>query len=332
MVKRRWLVFSVIILLIIGGIYFIFFKPKICNDGTLYNECSVIKPYFCMEGILIEKSSVCGCYNLSIEKGDKCISEYQDQLKEITLNYTLKGVEGNIDFVVYKKLKDYLSDIPRYIDSGEDEITLLDFKLKSLNEEQQRILLLPLVVEIENRAKDKDDQARIAISVVQNIPFGNSNETIKFGSIDLEYYRYPYEVLYDFQGTCGEKSELLAFLLRELGYGNAFFYYNKENHEAIGIRCPVKKSLNNSRYCFIETTGPSIITDSETEYLSIVQLSSTPEIIPTDHGDLSFGENNFYEYWDARTLNKIRERARERGTINYIQHLQFNMLKKRYGL
>jgi hypothetical protein len=329
--KRGWFVFSVIILLIIGFIYSIFFKPKTCNDGTLYDECSEIKPYFCMDGVLIEKSSLCGCSDLSEAKDDKCISEYQDEPKQITLNYILKGEEGSIDFVVYKKLSDYLSDLPRYIDSGEGEITLLDFKLKSLNEEQQRELLLPLVVEIENLAKNKDDQARIAVSIVQNIPFGSSNKTARYGSINLEYYRYPYEVLYDSQGVCGEKSALLTFLLRELGYGSAFFYYNQENHEAVGIKCSVKKSLNNSGYCFIETTGPSIITDSETEYFSFGQLSSTPEIIPID-GDLSFGETNFYEYYDARDLNKIRERAREYGTINYFQHLKFNILKKRYRL
>ncbi len=329
--KRGWFVFSVVILLIIGSIYFIFFKPKTCNDGTIYNECSMIKPYFCEDGVLIEKSSVCGCSNLSNAEEDKCISEYQDEPKKITLNYVLKGKEGSIDFAVYKELSDYLSELPRYIDSGEDEVTLLDFKLKSMNEEQQRELLLPLIIEIENLAKDKDDQARIAISIVQNIPFGSSNKTIRYGSISIEYYRYPYEVLYDFQGTCGEKSELLAFLLKGLGYGNAFFYYNKENHEAMGIKCPVKKSLNNSGYCFIETTGPSIISDSETEYLSVVQLSSTPEIIPLD-GNFSFGETNFYEYYDAKDLDKIRERAREQGTISYIQHIRFNILKKRYGL
>lgn len=310
---------------------FFFNKSTTCNDGTGSNGCSKIKPYFCVNGSLMEKASVCGCNNLSEVKGNKCISEYQIEPKTITLNYTLKGKKGNINFIVYKKLSDYLSKLPRYIDSEENKTTLLDFKLKSLNEEQQRELLLPLVVEIENLAKNKDDQARIAVSIIQNIPFGNSNKTLKFGNIDIEYYRYPYEVLYDLQGVCGEKSELLAFLLREIGYENAFLYYSAENHEAMGIKCPVKKSLNNTGYCFIETTGPSIITDYKTEYLAIEQLTSFPEIIPVP-GNLSFGENNFYEYRDAKILDKIREKVKNYGTINYIQHLQFNNLKEKYGL
>lgn len=332
MVKRAWLVFVVIFAILLIGGYFLFFSKNSCNDGTLYDECSKIKPFFCSKGILMEKASVCGCDNLAEVEGDKCISEYQVGPKEIVLNYTLKGKEGTIDFTVYKKLYDYLSELPRYIDSTNGEATLLDFKLKSLNEEQQKVLLLPLVIEIENRAKNKDDQARIAVSIVQNIPFGSSDKELRFGSINLEYYRYPYEVLYDLEGVCGEKSELLAFLLRELGYENAFFYYSKENHEAMGIKCPVEKSLNDSGYCFIETTGPSIITDYKTEFVSIGQLTSTPEIITISGDSLTFGERNFYEYQDAKLLEKIRERAREYGTISYIQSVQFNELKEKYGL
>ncbi|OGJ12857.1 hypothetical protein A3K82_00900 [Candidatus Pacearchaeota archaeon RBG_19FT_COMBO_34_9] len=313
--------------------FFLFFRKNVqtCNDGTAYNECSKIKPYFCVNGILTEKASACGCSNLSKVNGDKCISEYQYEPQKIALNFTLNGEKKTIHFIVYKKLNDYLSGLPRYIDFSGNETTLLDFKLRSLNEEQQREFLLPLVVRIENLARNKEDQARIAISIIQNIPFGNSNKTSKIGNIEIEYYRYPYEVLYDFQGVCGEKSELLGFLLREIGYGSAFIYYNQENHEAMGIKCPVKKSLDNTGYCFIETTGPSIITDYRTEYVSVGQLTSIPEIIPID-GSLYFGEKNFYEYKDANTLNKIRERAKEYETINYIQHLQFNNLKKKYGL
>ncbi len=327
------LVFIVIFLIFCISIYFIFFKKEmanICNDGTGYNHCSPIKPYFCLKGMLVEKASVCGCSNVSEVNGDRCVSEYQTKPKMITLNYVLRGDAGKIYLTVYGGLYDYLSELPRYIDSNENP-TLVNFKLKSLNEEQQREMLLPLLVKIENLAKNKDDQARIAVSIVQNIPFGSSNKIVKLGNIGVEYYRYPYEVLYDNEGVCGEKSELLAFLLREMGYESAFLYYSKENHEAMGIKCPVKNSLDNTGYCFIETTGSSIITDSKTEYVSVEQLTSSPEVIPIP-GTLSFGEVNFYEYNDAKTLDKIRERAKDYGTINYIQHLQFQSLKKKYGL
>jgi len=280
----------------------------------------------------VEKASYCGCVNADDEFGDRCISLFQNNSKRITLSYTLNGKEGEINFTAYKGMYDYLSKLPRYISSKSDkEISLLDFKLRSLDDTNQAELLLPLVVEIENLAKNKDDQARIAVSIVQNIPFGNSNRTTNFGDIKIEYFRYPYEVLYDFEGVCGEKSELLAFLLREIGYGSAFLYYSKENHEALGIKCPAGKGMDNTGYCFIETTGPSIISDYKTEYIGFGQLDSIPEIIPIQ-GEGVFGERNFYEYKDAKTLDKIRERARNYGTINYFQHFQFQNFVKKYGL
>jgi len=320
------------VIILITFFFLLLPKDMSCNDGTENNNCSSIKPYICQNGSLIEWPSICGCGDLSEVINNKCVSKYQDGAKDILLTYTLDGKKGIINFVVYKNLSDYLSKIPRYIETIDGkEATLFDFKMRSLDEKEQKELLLPLVIAIENITKNKDDQARIAISLVQNIPFGNSNKTIRFGDTYIEYYRYPYEVLYDLQGVCGEKSELLSFLLRELGYETAFLYYVKENHEATGIKCPIEKSLNRTGYCFIETTGPSIITDSQTEYLVLSKLKSSPEIIPIA-GNLSFGRRNFYEYNDAKTLEEIRMLVKRYGEINIFQHLQFQNLKKKYGL
>lgn len=329
--REKIIIYLLLILLVLIPSYFIFFSNKFssCNDGTGYNECSKIKPYICLNGTLTESVSVCGCSNSSEVFLSACVNDYKTNPKNMTLNYVLKGKKGSINFTLYQGLYDYLLNVPRYIDTKENP-TLLDFKLRSLDEKNQRELLLPLVVYIQNLAEEKDDQARIAISLVQNIPFGSANKTFQIGQFDFEYYRYPYEVLYENQGVCGEKSELLAFLLRELGYGNAFLYYSKENHEAMGIRCPIEKGIDGTGYCFIETTGPSVITDNETEYV-LGQLNSTPELIQIS-GGLSFGENNFYEYNDARILDKIREQARKYGTINFVQNIQFQSLKKKYGL
>jgi len=334
--KKEIFKISILFTLLIFSIFLIVFSSKLivhtCNDETLYGECSKIKPYYCSDGSLIENASFCRCSTFSKLESNKCISDYQINPKEIALNYTLRGEKNQIHFTVYQKLYSYLSEIPRYNQYDPDEESiLLNFKLKSLDNQEQRELLLPLVIMIQNLTSDKDDQARIAVSIIQNIPFGNSNKKIKFGGVSLDYFRYPYEVLYDMKGVCGEKSELLAFLLRELGYGSAFIYYPLENHEALGIQCPLKNSLNNSGYCFIETTGPSIISDYKTEYLGVEQLSSNPEIISLE-GNSTFGKSNFYEYRDFKILDTIRFRMRNYGTINFIQHLQFQELKRKYGL
>src|SRR3989344_6456436 len=56
-------------------------KIPTCGDGTLYDLCSLRKPYFCSGGILVEKASLCGCLEILTKKGDLCISKYQTNPK-----------------------------------------------------------------------------------------------------------------------------------------------------------------------------------------------------------------------------------------------------------
>jgi hypothetical protein len=199
-----------------------------------------------------------------------------------------------------------------------------------INQKEQREFLLPLVIEIEKITKDKTDQARIAMSMIQNIPFGNSTKTSQFGNINIEYQRYPYEVLYDMKGICSEKSDLMIFFLREIGYGTSSLYYGLENHEAVGIKCPSERA-STGEFCFIETTGPSIITDDRTDYFGTVRkLISSPQVTKISEG-ISL-RNNLYEYEDAKILINIRDDMKKYGTINPLQYVQFNNLKNKYGL
>ena len=43
---------------------------EVCGDGSFYNTCSLNKPYYCEEGILIEKASICGCLEEMKKDGD----------------------------------------------------------------------------------------------------------------------------------------------------------------------------------------------------------------------------------------------------------------------
>lgn len=328
------LVFVLFFLMIVSYLFIFVIEEKkevICGDGTFNENCSLRKPYFCLDGVLAEKASVCGCPEILTKKGDLCISKYQTNLKNITLKYVLRGEENEIDFVIYGEMVDYISNLPKSIYYQEDEKPSRgDFKLMSINEEEQRELLLPLVTKIQNIAENKEDQVRIAISIVQNIPYGESEKVITLVSNQVNYSRYPYEVLYDMQGACEGRSELLAFLLREIGYGVALFYYPLESHEAVGIKCPVEYSLNNTGYCFVETTGASIITDNQRYYIGWGKLSSVPEIILTLDG-ISLS-NNLYEYKDARCLIEISKVIDEKGKINFFQYKKLEYLRKKYGL
>ena len=157
------------------------------------------------------------------------MGEYTFSLLDI--DYILEGKKQGLNYFAYTEATDYFSNASRIIFYGGAEKPFrVDFKLQKINDEFQKQLLIPLVVKIQNIAKNRDDQARIAISLVQKIPFGESNKSVLFAEDkEARYSRYPYEVIYDRMGVCGEKSELLAFLLRELGFGTAMFYYQNEN-------------------------------------------------------------------------------------------------------
>ncbi|MBI2043597.1 hypothetical protein HYT25_04370 [Candidatus Pacearchaeota archaeon] len=308
------------------------FDNSMCGDGSLEGKCSINKPYFCSNGTLIARAEVCGCPANTTKSKDSCISEFQTNSKSIQLKYILRGNEYTFNYTAYEGMVEHLSELPIYLKSnGNQTPSRVDFKLKNINQEDQRFLLMPLVVEIQNQAKDKEDQARIAISLVQNIKWGKSNKTTRFGGTVLDYSRYPYEVLYDSEGVCGEKSELLAFLLREIDYGVVFFYNQEENHEAIGIKCPMEESWKNSGYCFVETTGPSIITDTEINYVGGLKLESEPQILFISDGESL--SSDIYEYEDAENLIDIRETINgDSFFFNPKKLVDFKRLENKYGL
>jgi len=177
----------------------------------------------------------------------------------------------------------------------------------------------------------KENQARVAISLVQNIPYnGTEDKSVGIrGDLGVNRSRYPYEVLYDMQGVCEGKSELLSFLLKEIGYGVGIFYYPEEDHESVGIQCPLEYGLNETGYCFVETTGTAIISDDKGYYLDWGRLSSTPEFYLIEKGN-SLGKIS--EYKDADNLAEILTLIEENGEITRLQKIQLDNLKEKYGL
>jgi len=312
---------------------FFFFEPperiSTCGDLTEYGSCSEEEPFYCNSetGKIIEEASLCGCPSIFLLEGDSCVSDFQIDSQDLSLNYILEGKSYSFEFVTYGGVADYLSNnVSKIISYAVNETpSRRDFKLQVIDQEIQREFLIPLVKKIQNFTSNKEYQVRIAVSLVQNIPYGFSNKTEKFFGQQVNYSRYPYEVLYDYEGICEEKSQLLVFLLRELGYRTAFFYFQQENHEAVGIGCPIRESYKNTGYCFIETTGPAIITDGSIEYSGGITLNSEPEII-----EISEGENlgkNLEEYGDAETLKKIRE-----GKFVLFRNSKLESLREKYGL
>jgi len=303
-----------------------------CGDGTFYNTCSLDKPYYCDEGVLIEKASVCGCPNYNNfsfwREGDFCISQYYTGLKDINLSYFLEGQEDKILFTVYEGVNDYVSRLSRTLSlNGESIPSRADFKIRSIDDEIQREAILPLVKRIQNLAPDdKVEQARIVVSLVQNIPYGVSDKNTFIVNTKLNHSRYPYEVLYEGRGVCSGKSQFLTLFLKELGYGTAIFFFPEENHEAVGIKCPVKESFFGSGYCFVETGGPAIITDYSMEFTGGITIDSEPEILLVSRG-ISLPEG-LQEYRDAKTLEGIRKRT----FLGILNSWKLGRINERYGL
>jgi hypothetical protein len=188
----------------------------------------------------------------------------------------LVGV-GN--YVVYQGVNDYLAGLERSISYYTIPPTTKDFILRDLDNKIQEEYLSHLVDIIKTKSDNQKVQADISIKMVQSIPY--DWEAFKEDSVTG---RYPYEVLYDMKGVCMEKSDLLAYILRDLGFGVAIFEFNAESHRAVGIKCD--NGNYGSNYCFIESTDIYPIGQIPPEYVGGVDIrGATPEIIIISEGD-----------------------------------------------
>lgn len=244
--------------------------PK-CVDGTRYSACSPNKPSYCDEGKLIDRADLCGCPYEYVQEGERCKSKYETGAKTVKLY-------GIGDFVVYQGVHDYLAIQDRSISYYSTPPTAKDFILKDLNNKIQTNYLNRLVEEIRKKSDNPKEQARIAIRMVQSIPYDWS----AFETDNVEG-RYPYEVLYDMEGVCMEKADLMAYLLRGLGFGVAIFEYELESHRAVGIKCD--KGNYGSNYCFIEATDYYPVGQIPFDYVGGVNIRNAhPEIIVISEG------------------------------------------------
>jgi hypothetical protein len=127
--------------------------------------------------------------------------------------------------------------------------------------------------------------------------------------------------------VCSDKSLLLAYILKNLGYDVVLFSFNKEKHMAVGVKTSEKFDYQNTGYAFIETTEPSIITDSSGDYLGAGKLTSIPTIIPISNGNAlnSLSE----EYANAIEFNQLKSEGEKLSPEKY---RQWEMLMWKYGI
>lgn len=191
-----------------------------------------------------------------------------------------------------------------------------------IDEPNQKKYLDNLVQSIKSQTSNRDDQVRIAISLVQQIPYDYSrlnSPTFKM--------RTPYEVLYDDRGICSEKSMLLAYLLRELGYGVVLFEFPAQNHMAIGVKSPSQYGFKNTGYAFVESAAPSIPTNDQGDYVGVGKLTGAPTVLSVSTGD-SF-DSISEEYQDAQRYNTLISMG---SVLDESSYYQWVSVVQKYGI
>ncbi len=273
--QRRWIkiIVYVVIMILIWQAFtnnnFIVNPMKNAFEGKDFSKLSPLN----LSGVNFSSSSEETDQTVSSNKGifSKDYSSYKTNPKTVKLY-------GLGDFVVFQGVNDYLARQDRSISYYYTPPTTKDFIMKDLDDDVQKLYLDPLVDHIKAKSNIPNEQARIAINLVQSIPYDWS----AFNEGNVEG-RYPYEVLYDMEGVCMEKADLMTYLLRGLGFGVAIFEFEAEGHRAVGLKC--SKGNYGSDYCFVEATDFYAIGKIPIEYVGGVDIrGATPELVIISEG------------------------------------------------
>ena len=231
--------------------------------------------------------------------------------------YVLRGEHGIVNITLYQGVASEIAKEDPYSYVGKT-----DRYEKFIYLPEQDPFLVPLVDAIREKSVDQDDQVRIAVSLVQQIPY--DQEILEKGTLEI---RYPYQTLLDNKGVCCEKSVLLAYILHKLGYGVALFDFENEKHSAVGIRSAPEYAYKNTGYAFIETTTPLIITDGNGNYPAFGRILSPPEVLPA--GDGKSFVSVIEEWNDAREWERLNSLG---PVLDRFDYSKWQSLCRKYGI
>jgi len=255
-----------------------------------------------------------------------------------TFKYILYGHPDEINITLYKGVYIYFSkrDTQLYVGYEKDTYT------EVITNPEQEYYMKNILDAIKAKSNNTEDQARIAINLVQRMNY----------TVEDEYrVAYPYEVLYRNGGVCSERSILLAYLLKNIGYDTVLMGFRNENHMAVGIKTKPVYTYKNTGYAFIETTNTNIITYSDGSYPNpklelyaeqnippedypegyantTVKLESTPELIPVSSGmEFNNLSKDYADAWNYTDLGSTPN-----GTVSPSNYNQWQFINWYYGL
>ena len=237
--------------------------------------------------------------------------DYRQSPKTLSYPYIVGGSRHTISFSTYGALVDHFSkESHTYRYDPEKEVIM-----ELLENDYQNEYLQPLIETIRKESNNPDDQAKIAVSLVQHIPY---NWNTYYGT-SMDWY-YPYETLYNNKGVCADKSLLLAYLLNELGYDTVLFEFS--GHMAVGVKCSPEYDFYDTGYAFIETTQPMIITDIPDTYYGGFSVSSNPHIIHLNGGKKVLSVSK--EYRDATSMKQLEAMGQVLDQSHYAEWMRIS--------
>lgn len=248
-------------------------------------------------------------------------TSYETYPKVIRFNYINDYTTKYFSMVTYEGVYDYLSDKDRQIYVGSEA----EGYRKFIDDPIQDIYMEDLIDYIKSTSSSADEQAINAIRLVQNIPYDTD-------TVEKRYeVRYPYQVIYENEGVCSEKSLLLIYILKELGYSTAYLQFGDENHAVVGVKCDHRYEYKGTGYCFVESTTPIMMTYSYMEYGYSGSLDSMPYVIHMSDGrSLKLIEE---EWRDSAKFKELTDKAvDENGMLPPDEYNTWFDILKRYGI
>lgn len=230
--------------------------------------------------------------------------------------YFIENSRKSISLTMYGGLAENLSDLRGSSLPGSDKEVIT----RLLANQHQDEYLKPLIESIAKRSPAPDDPAKIAISLVQHVPF-TRNQPFNASSGWL----YPYETLYRNAGSSADKSILAAYLLKELGYDTVVFEF--PGSMAVGVRCSPEYDFYDSGYAFIEPTVPTIITYVPESRYGGFSVSAPLRIIAVSDGKRPMDVSP--EFRDASRLKQLERLG---GVLNQVQYTELQKISNKYDM
>lgn len=165
------------------------------------------------------------------------------------------------------------------------------------------------------RSWSQDQVLEFLMALIQYIPYDHD----KLNENPMKP-NYPYETIYKNSGICSDKTFLAVAVLRELGYGAAILDFPAANHSAAGVACPLADSINNSGYCYIETTDYfpiGVIPPSLSGGVAVVDSNNLNNLFSTQ----SVGKMEIFQKTNGLTYQGIKNTKEIVVTLRGLEEL-----------